>query len=134
MADTNTGSTYTSAYRRDSIEIQTAKPTFSRSVNRMAPVPMPPDVTGSKTFKMAAAKPEVYVSWLLGKLGTKFQRQSKWFRGPGIQWYYCEYCLMSLVVGISKRYLEIYTIYCFFRLIGCYLGFWISGYIVQYPQ
>ena len=39
----------------------------------MALVPILPDITFSKKFMMVAAKPEVLISQLLDKIGTKFQ-------------------------------------------------------------
>ena len=45
----------------------------------MALVPVLPDVTGSKKFKMAAAKPEVLISQLLDKIATPSQRLSPIF-------------------------------------------------------
>ena len=46
-----TGSTYISASRQASIEIPTAKSMFSGSRNRMALVPILPDVNGSKKIQ-----------------------------------------------------------------------------------
>ena len=40
--------------------------------------------TGNEKFKMAAAKPEVHVSWLLYKIAKKFQRATRMFSGSGI--------------------------------------------------
>ena len=72
MADTKIGSTYISASIQYGIEILTANPIFSGSRSRMAQVPIQSDVTGSKTFKMAADKPEVLISWLLYNIASNF--------------------------------------------------------------
>ena len=40
------------------------------------------DVTGSRYFKMAAAKPEVLISQLPDKIETKFQRLNRYFQSP----------------------------------------------------
>ena len=57
-----TGSTCISASMQDSKEIRKATPTFSGSGNSMALSGSLHLGTGSKKFKMAAAKPEVPVS------------------------------------------------------------------------
>ena len=59
---------------QDSKEIRKATPMFSGSGNSMALSGSLHLETGSKKFKMAAAKPEVPVSQLLSEIAKKVQR------------------------------------------------------------
>jgi hypothetical protein len=43
------------------------------------------DLTGSEKSNMAASKPEVPISQLVDKIGTKFQRVCLCFRGPAFR-------------------------------------------------
>src|SRR5208282_520345 len=62
-------STYISASRSDSDAVPTANPPFSGCSNTTAITQiLPPDVTGSRLLKMAAAKPEVLISQLLDQI------------------------------------------------------------------
>jgi len=49
------------------------------------------DQTGSAKSNMAAFKPDVPISKLVDKMGTKVQRQCICFRGPATQWDYQKY-------------------------------------------
>jgi hypothetical protein len=69
-----TGGSYNSASRLDSNAVPTANPPFSGSSNPLALLRIVPDVTGSRFFKMAAAKPEVHIFLLPDKIATPFQR------------------------------------------------------------
>ena len=66
----------------------------------MPPSAIPSDVTGSRKFKMAAAKPELLISPLLDKIGTPFQRLTPHFRGSGIQM--ALFRIRSDVIGSRK--------------------------------
>src|SRR5664279_1027189 len=68
-----TGSTYISASIADSNGISTATPMFSGSRNSMVITRLPPYVTRSRKFKMAAVKPEVLISQLLYNKAMQFQ-------------------------------------------------------------
>jgi len=70
---------YVWARTHDSNEISTVTPTFMRSSNLRSSnsvelVPMLPDVSGSRKSKMAAVKPEVYVSQLVDMIESKLHR------------------------------------------------------------
>jgi len=86
-----TGSRYEkkniSARTLDSNEISTATPTFSRSSNSVELVSILPDVNESLKSKMAAVKPEVYVSQLVDMIKSKYQRHILCFRGWPTQWH-----------------------------------------------
>jgi len=50
------------------------------------------DQTGSKKSNIAAFQPEVLLSKLVDKIGTKVQRLYTCFRGQAIQWNYQKLC------------------------------------------
>jgi hypothetical protein len=79
LAAATTGYTCISAFIQDSKEYPTANPVFLGSENSIAMSGRLHLETGSKIFKMAAAKPEVPVSRLLYKIAKKFQRLSACF-------------------------------------------------------
>ena len=66
---------------QDSKEIRKATPMFSGSGNSTALSGNLHLETGSKKFKMAAAKPEVPVFQLLYKIAKEFERLPPCFRG-----------------------------------------------------
>jgi len=66
--------TYISARIYDSNKISAVTPTFMRFSNSVELVSILPDVNGSRKSKMAAVKPEVHVSQLVGMIESKFQR------------------------------------------------------------
>ena len=69
-----TGRTYISASILDSNAVPKATSTFLGSSNSIALWRILSDVTGSRKFKMAAAKPEVLISQLLNQIATPFQK------------------------------------------------------------
>jgi len=50
-------------------------------------VPILPDVNGSRKSKVAAVKPEVYVSRLVNMIESKFKRHIPCFWGWPTQWH-----------------------------------------------
>jgi hypothetical protein len=83
---------------------------FSRTRNSMALMPMLADVTGRRNFKMATDKPEILISQLLDKIGTKFTIAKLMFSRTMNPMSILR--ILSDVTGCrnSKRYLEIYPI------------------------
>ena len=67
----------------------------------MALFRMQPDVTGSRKSKMAVVKPAVFISQLLDKIATLFQRLTKHFWCSVIQWHYSEFRIPPHVDGVS---------------------------------
>src|SRR5208282_3621514 len=100
MATAKTSNIYTDSYTKCSQhspasmaprnKIPTAAPMLSGSWNSRILLRIVPDVTGSRFLKMAASKPEVVITQLLGKIATLFQRLTPHFLGLATHWHYCE--------------------------------------------
>jgi len=82
--DIQTRSTNISACRQDRNAISRADHPFVGYSNSSVQCSIVMDIRGVQKFKLAACKPEVLISQLLDKIGTRFQRLNLCFLGSAI--------------------------------------------------